>query len=170
MTSNLGLNLNTNGFPTSFTSANLLGTNSLQPINADFENDILMPDYLKTSSPVFQAALQTHYQQTSQAQTAQNQNVQASPQSSIFTQENQNQVQQTQLPDITLPQNTNKKTNIFKTIGITLGVSAPVIAAYASKTALSLKNLAIKVPVLGIAGFALGSLIDQIVNANKTTV
>lgn len=150
-----GLNLNNSYLNTNpFMQTNLSGFN-FSGINSDYENDLLMPDYLKVSSPAFQAGIQGVGAQVTEGGAQ-----------SVFTAaQNQNTQEQVELPQLTESQ--PKNTNIFKILGGALGISAPAVAAYFAKSAVSWKALAIKSPLLGIAGYALGALADGLINSSK---
>jgi len=146
-----GLNLNS-----SYANPNLFGANALASYNTGYEDDLMMPEYLKMSSLNRQSLQQNqNYDQSvftsapRQAQTAQEQTLSQQPQ---IAEETGTQEQ---------------KTNVFKILGSVLGFGTPILTAACTKT--FSKKLFIKSPLLGIAGFAIGALIDGIFNSSKNT-
>ena len=179
MSSNIGLSLN--GNLNTGLNFGFLG-NTLQPVNTNYENDLFMPDFLKTNSSSCQTAAQNTVNQSQE----QKQNPQTEHQSqSVFTtNQNDNQISQQQINDYIMAQNPSiavtqkgnlyKKSSTFSKLGSSVGILTPVgmaISTVVSKgfSALSKKGLLVKVPLLGLAGYALGALADKFLNAKRAS-
>ena len=177
MSGNVGLNM-------FGMSANTFGLN-LQPVNTNYENDVMMPDFLKTNNFAQQTAFQGQTvpaqspQVQSIAQTKQTQNMQ---QQSVFTKNtDKSQISQADLNQYIMAQDpsirTTEKGNLYKQstilqkLGVTAGILTPTMAALAKGLkAFKSKSLWIKIPVLGVLGYALGALADKFVTSYRAQV
>lgn len=208
MVSNVGLNLNgLGGINTSLnsglttnsnlSSASIFG-NGLTPVS-NYEDDMLMPDFLKTTSPTYNMNIQAQAQQiAAQSQNTQTQ-VPTVQTSSVQTQNTpaqlpktdmqavRNQLQsaaqyqaskQNQLNEALLAQNSDikvtEKGNVYqatstgKKIGLAAGIIAPIASAIAKGAkAFSTKSFLVKLPIIGIAGYAIGALADNYINSKR---
>ncbi len=126
----------------------------------DYSDDIMMPSYFKNP-----AYTQTQAQYPVQRQLGQNISMQAmGMQNSILAKDSNAQT--------TDNGNIYIKTNIGKKLLTVTGALAPVAysalkAVSGASKAFNLKQLAIKCPVLAIAGLGVGALIDSIINSNR---
>lgn len=163
-------------------------------IPKDYSNDVIMPDFLKTSNitdeqraSIF-GPLYNQAQQTSKVQQTQNtqQNVDA-PTFSGQNQASQAQLTKEQLeqyykklleenPDLVITERGGiyEPTNFSKKTGILAGIITALYSGIKKvctgtelKNAFNLRSLAVKLPVLAVAGWAIGSLIDAFVNSSK---
>ena len=148
-----GLNLNSN-----YANPSLFGTNALQPFNSGYEDDLMMPDYLKAGLK----NMQTDKQAQNSAQSV----FTANPKQPRDINE---QAQNTSQPQIEEEETETQaqRTNVFKILGSILGAGTPLLTAASTKT--FSKKLFLKVPLLGVIGYAVGALIDGIFNSSKNT-
>ena len=185
-TSNNTTSLNT-GFNTTM-------PNSLLGMPKDYSNDFMMPDYLKTGNITNeQRASIFGSMYTPEAQVAQlQQQVQYPQQNPCSPAFGGQQVQKQQLTpeqiseyyEKLLSENPNlritEKGNLYeishtgKKVGILVGIGSALFSGIkklcngtALKNAFHLKSLAVKLPVLAVAGWAVGSLIDAFSNSSK---
>ena len=148
-----GLNLNNN-----YAHASLFNANALAPVNSGYEDDLMMPDYLKTGL----RNMQTGAQVQNPAQSVFTANPQQA-QTQVQTVPQQPQIQEEETVTEVQPQ----KTNIFKILGGILGFGTPILKAASTKT--FSKMLFAKVPLFAILGYSVGALIDGIFNSSKNT-
>lgn len=143
-----------------------LGFNGLNPINNTYDNDIMMPDFLKATQTMNYALPQTQIQ--TQPQPSQPSVFTGTQQTTPAPQITDEQIQQYIQSQAQAQNQQNKeeqpKTSFFKKFGAVVGGITPAIYGYINKST-SLKTLAIRCPLLGFAGFAIGTLIDGVVNS-----
>lgn len=172
-----------------------LNNNSLFNLNStinNYDDDFLMPDSLKTS--IFQNVTTPQNQNYSPAPTFQSNNsqtvetpkMQQKPEISNLSADEKLTAEQLQSELInrfdrsdsnvaqTEQGNTYVKTNAYKKSGAVLGLLAPVAGKFVQlfkggkfSELFKMKQIAIACPVVGLAGLAVGSLIDSYVNSQR---
>lgn len=173
-----------------------LNNNSLFNFNGSgnsYDEDLLMPDSLKTS--IFQNTTTPQTQNYSSVPTFQSNNVQQAVENPKMQQKTEisnrsadekltaEQLQSELMnrfdrSDINVAQteqgNTYVKTNAYKKSGAVLGLLAPVAGKFVQlfkggkfSELFKMKQIAIACPVVGLAGLAVGSLIDSYVNSQR---
>lgn len=199
---NLGLNNNVMGVQNPL-NVNSLNTNSLFSFNGagnSYDEDLLMPDSLKTSvfqtptaqqsqnyspNPVFQS---NNGQNAQNPPTSQVSEVPETPESIEMTDSaiSEKSVQDTHNKLMnrfdrsdcntaqTVHGNTYEKTNAYKKSGAVLGLLAPIAGKLVQlfrggkfSELFKIKQIAIACPVVGLAGLAVGTLVDSYVNSQR---
>lgn len=165
----------------------------LPPVN-NYANDLFAPDFMKQN--YYPQMNNTQFQTPNLTQTSQypSQSIQTNPFDTTLNMQTQNLQQQYIQPtqgyaqpmftgginqnSITQNQsedtNTDSKTNVSKKSAAILGALTPIVtSAYKVfkgvklTDAFKFKELAIKVPVLAVAGWCIGSIVDGIINSSK---
>lgn len=160
--------------PNSVFSATSNNNNPLaQPVSGNYEEDILMPDFLKTEN----ALKQTQNTQTPNQLQAQTDNT-------AETQQAQPQIDESKLTNSLLARdkslaftdkgNIYRKTSTAKTGLAILGFLAPAAGKIIDlfkggkiSELFKFKQLAIACPAVALAGYGVGSLIDGYINSNR---
>lgn len=172
-------------------------TGNLFSMPKDYSNDYMMPDCLKTGNITDEQRASifgsVYTPSTKTAQAQQPQNAQNRQQKNTFDPNfNGEQVKQPQLtqeqineyyekllsenPNLRITEkgnlyevsHTGKKVGILTGIGIALfGGIKKLCTGTELKNAFNLKSLAIKLPILAVTGWAVGSLIDAFANSLK---
>lgn len=177
---------------TSFTSAQIpnsvFSTTSnnnnplAQPVSGNYEEDILMPDFLKTEN----ALKQTQNTQTPNQLQAQTDNT-AQQNNTAETQQAQPQIDESKLTNSLLARdkslaftdkgNIYRKTSTAKTGLAILGFLAPAAGKIIDlfkggkiSELFKFKQLAIACPAVALAGYGVGSLIDGYINSNRAKI
>lgn len=163
----------------SATSNNNSSSNPLtQPVSGNYEDDILMPDFLKTENTLNQ----TQNTQTPNQLQAQTDNAQAN--NTAETQQAQPQIDESKLTNSLLARdkslaftdkgNIYRKTSTAKTGLAILGFLAPAAGKIIDlfkggkiSELFKFKQLAIACPAVALAGYGVGSLIDGYINSNR---
>lgn len=177
---------------TSFTSAQIpnsvFSTTSnnnnplAQPVSGNYEEDILMPDFLKTENTL----KQTQNTQTPNQLQAQTDNT-AQQNNAAETQQAQPQIDESKLTNSLLARdkslaftdkgNIYRKTSTAKTGLAILGFLAPAAGKIIDlfkggkiSDLFKFKQLAIACPAVALAGYGVGSLIDGYINSNRAKI
>jgi hypothetical protein len=177
---------------TSFTSAQIpnsvfsatSNTNNplAQPVSGNYEEDILMPDFLKTENTL----KQTQNTQTPNQLQAQTDNT-AQQNNTAETQQAQPQIDESKLTNSLLARdkslaftdkgNIYRKTSTAKTGLAILGFLAPAAGKIIDlfkggkiSELFKFKQLAIACPAVALAGYGVGSLIDGYINSNRAKI
>lgn len=177
---------------TSFTSAQIpnsvFSTTSnnnnplAQPVSGNYEEDILMPDFLKTEN----ALKQTQNTQTPNQLQAQTDNT-TQQNNTAETQQAQPQIDESKLTNSLLARdkslaftdkgNIYRKTSTAKTGLAILGFLAPAAGKIIDlfkggkiSELFKFKQLAIACPAVALAGYGVGSLIDGYINSNRAKI
>lgn len=163
--------------PNSVFSATSNNNNPLaQPVSGNYEEDILMPDFLKTEN----ALKQTQNTQTPNQLQAQTDNT-------AETQQAQPQIDESKLTNSLLARdkslaftdkgNIYRKTSTAKTGLAILGFLAPAAGKIIDlfkggkiSELFKFKQLAIACPAVALAGYGVGSLIDGYINSNRAKI
>ncbi len=157
-------------------------TNSLMPTGNNYEDDLFMPPELKitnnaqTTVPVQNIEIQTPEQplpQQVQAETAQSQ-AQSNPQTDLTQELTGALVKPDGNVELTENGNPYKKTGFWKKTGAALGFLAPLTNKFVQlfkggklTKVFSLKQLVTVCPMIAIAGYGIGSLLDGCINSNR---
>ena len=169
--------------PNSVFSATSNNNNPLaQPVSGNYEEDILMPDFLKTEN----ALKQTQNTQTPNQLQAQTDNT-AQQNNTAETQQAQPQIDESKLTNSLLARdkslaftdkgNIYRKTSTAKTGLAILGFLAPAAGKIIDlfkggniSELFKVKQLAIACPAVALAGYGVGSLIDGYINSNRAKI
>ena len=165
--------------PNSVFSATSNNNNPLaQPVSGNYEEDILMPDFLKTENTL----KQTQNTQTPNQLQAQTDNT-AQQNNTAETQQAQPQIDESKLTNSLLARdkslaftdkgNIYRKTSTAKTGLAILGFLAPAagkIKGGKISELFKFKQLAIACPAVALAGYGVGSLIDGYINSNRAKI
>lgn len=166
--------------PNSVFSATSNNSNLLaQPVSGNYEDDILMPDFLKTEN----ALKQTQNTQTPNQLQAQTGNA-TQADNTAENQQAQPQIDESKLTNSLLARdkslaftdkgNIYRKTSTAKTGLAILGFLAPAAGKIIDlfkggkiSELFKFKQLAIACPAVALAGYGVGSLIDGYINSNR---
>lgn len=169
--------------PNSVFSATSNNNNPLaQPVSGNYEEDILMPDFLKTENTL----KQTQNTQTPNQLQAQTDNT-AQQNNTAETQQAQPQIDESKLTNSLLARdkslaftdkgNIYRKTSTAKTGLAILGFLAPAAGKIIDlfkggkiSELFKFKQLAIACPAVALAGYGVGSLIDGYINSNRAKI
>lgn len=145
----------------------------MMPIN-NYSNDLFAPDFIKNpNNNIWQGYNTQNYTQNTQNQSifnsVQNTNpTPQQPQTQTFTGET-NPKQENTIPEEN--NNVSEKTNLFKKLGTTVGLSVPLLTAGYKmiqgakfSDVVKFKELGLKGTALALAGWCAGAIIDGIIN------
>lgn len=156
------------------TGINMGMPNGMMPVN-DYSKDVFAPDFIKNPyNNIWQGNNTQNYTQNTQNQSIfNNQQNTTATQTQTFS-GNETTTPEQQNPEPTENENLYEKTNTFKKLGATAGISIPllttgykVLKGAKFSDIVKYKELGIKGLALGIAGWCAGAIIDGFINSNK---
>ncbi len=150
-------------------------TNSLMPTGNNYEDDLFMPPELKTTNNTPAPSIQTPslQQPYEPKETAATQAPNNTP-TDFAAELNGSLVKTDSNSDLTENGNPYNKTSFWKKTGTTLGFLAPLTGKITEAfkggniaKVFSLKQLLTVCPMIAIAGYGIGSLLDGCINSNR---